>query len=178
MSVDHDKEFDGIKQADNKMPSWYVIAFVLSLIWGCLYIAYYMATDFQQEAQFKDEVTAHKAQFKQASFDASAINPFAGDAEAISRGEKHFQTRCAACHKADMTGLVGPNLIDKEWVFSNKDTVIFDVIMNGRTVNPGKVMPPHNASLGPKKVWEVVAFLQSKNQDIQISAPATAEETE
>lgn len=175
MSVDHDKEFDGIKQADNKMPSWYVISFIVSIIWGLLYLGYYMTTDFQQEEEFSAEVATHLKKYKQATVDANIINPFKGDAAGIANGEKHYVAKCAACHKPDMTGLIGPNLTDTEWIFGNNDTEVYNVIMEGRTVNPGKVMPPHKAVLGPKKIWEVVAFLQSKNKNIKTTVENTVE---
>ena len=42
-----------------------------------------------------------------------------------------FVAVCAACHKADGTGLVGPNLMDPEWLHGASDAEVFENIMKG-----------------------------------------------
>ena len=182
MSVDHDKEFDGIKQADNKMPPWYVVSFIATMVFGVLYLIYYhVLTDWSQISQYEREVAAHVELYPEvevASGDAGGGgNPFAGNAEAIAAGAETYQAICAACHMADGTGLIGPNLVDNEWLHGNTELALYDVIYEGRMEpetwkqnRPKGPMPAHKASLGSKKVWEVIAYMDDKYKNIESSA--------
>ena len=76
---DPNKLFDGIAQADNAMPTWYVVSFIGSLIFGVLYLGYYhVLHDFTQEAQYAEEVAAYKKAHPESekAIDASKGNPF------------------------------------------------------------------------------------------------------
>lgn len=179
MSHDENKEFDGIKQADNKMPPWYVVSFIGTMIFGMLYLVYYhVLTDWNQAGQYERQVAAHIEEFPPveaagAGEGESQGNPFAGDAAAIAAGEATYQAICAACHKADASGLIGPSLADATWLHGSDEATIYNVIMEGRMQadqwkqNPPKgPMPAHKASLGSKKVWEVIAYLDDKYKNI------------
>ena len=109
MSHDHNKEFDGIKQADNLLPTWYSVSFVATMVIGVLYLLYYhVLTDFSQEEMYKADVAYHAELYPAVvGLDDLAGNPFYGDAEAIAAGAKHYSTVCAACHLAEGTGLIG-----------------------------------------------------------------------
>lgn len=173
---DHNKLFDGIAQADNEMPKWYIVSFIVSMIIGVLYFGYYHGvTDFQQENEYSQSVAAFKKAHpeKKVVLDAKSGNPFANDAQAISEGETVFATTCAACHKADATGLVGPDLTDAKWLHGNSEKDVFDVIMEGRmgentrqspSMGP---MPAHKASLGDAKSWKIVAWMKNKFKNIK-----------
>jgi cytochrome c oxidase cbb3-type subunit 3 len=182
MSIDHDKEFDGIKQADNKMPPWYVVSFIATMVIGVLYLVYYhVLTDWSQVGQYEREVAAHVKLYPEvevggADGEAGGGNPLAGQAAAIAEGAETYQAICAACHKADGSGLIGPNLVDNEWLHGNSELAVYDVIMEGRMQPeqwkqqpPKGPMPAHKASLGSKKVWEVIAYLDDKYKNIESS---------
>ncbi|MCR9141805.1 MAG: c-type cytochrome [bacterium] len=185
MSIDHDKEFDGIKQADNKMPPWYIVSFIATMVIGVLYLVYYhVLTDWSQAAQYEREVAAHVAEYPEVevaggSGEGVTGNPFAGQPDAIAAGAETYQAICAACHKADGSGLIGPNLKDDEWLHGNSELALYDVIMEGRMQpetwkqNPAKgPMPAHKASLGSKRVWEVIAYMNDQYKNIDSSAAA------
>lgn len=179
--LDHNKEFDGIRQADNLMPPWYVVSFIATMVIGVLYLVYYHGIQsWTATAQYRREVAAHAVAYPSAQpVDTAALtgNPYAGDAAAIAAGAESFQAMCAACHKADGTGLIGPNLTDAEWLHGNSDLALYDVIMEGRMlpeqlkqVPPKGPMPSHKASLGSQRVWEVLAYLQDKHGNIETAA--------
>ncbi len=174
---DHNKEFDGIKQADNKMPAWYVWSFVATMIIGVAYLIYYhVATDWSQTKEYNGEVTEHAAKYGAAMVGAEAkdANPFRGDIKAINAGKETFAATCAACHKPDGTGNIGPDLTDKTWLHGESEAHLFEVVMDGREKPsmwkqiPAKgPMPSHRMSLGPQKVWQVIAYLTDKNKNIR-----------
>ena len=91
------------------------------------------------------------------------LPPFAvADAtpEMIAAGQEVFKTNCVACHKEDMTGLVGPNLIDEEWLHGGEIGDIYRTVTYGV---PSKGMVSWEPMLGDEKVRQVVAYVYSKS---------------
>ena len=175
--MSNDKDWDGIVQADNKLPAWYVWTFVGTVIFAVIYmIMYHVTDDWTQERAFQEEVAAHSEKFgsmEESSQNLStAKNPFSGDADAIAAGEQTYKAICAACHGQNAEGVVGPSLSDAEWLYGSTEEVVFDVIMEGRMENlkqnpPKGPMPAHKQSLGAKKVWQVISYLNSKYNNIK-----------
>ena len=67
--------------------------------------------------------------------------------------------KCAACHKADGGGLVGPNLTDRYWVHgAGADQDLYDVIAQGV---PEKGMLAWEGMLSPQDIETLVIFVQS-----------------
>jgi cytochrome c oxidase cbb3-type subunit 2 len=82
-------------------------------------------------------------------------NPFKGDAAAIAAGKVVYNDNCAACHAEDLTGDIGPELTD---LSAYDDAILYEIIYNGI---PDGGMPGF-ASLGSKKVWQMVNYLMYK----------------
>ncbi|MDH5655849.1 MAG: c-type cytochrome [Spirochaetia bacterium] len=176
--MSNDKDWDGIVQADNKLPAWYVWTFIGTIIFAVVYMfMYHVTDDWTQARAFKEDVAAHVEKFGSSS-DSSGENlsadknPFSGDADSIAAGEETFKAICAACHGQNAEGLVGPSLADSETLYGSSEKVVFNVIMDGRMENlkqnpPKGPMPAHKQSLGAKKVWQVISYLDAKYNNIQ-----------
>ena len=172
-----DKEWDGIRQDDNKLPAWYVWTFIGTIIFAVVYLTIYHVTDnWTQDRAYQEEVAAHAETYgssTRSSEQLSAdVNPFHGDAAAISEGEQTFKAICAACHGQNAEGIIGPSLSDAEWLYGSSEKIVFDVIMEGRSENlkqnpPKGPMPAHKQSLGAKKTWQVISYLNSKYKNIK-----------
>jgi cytochrome c oxidase cbb3-type subunit 3 len=171
--MSEEKTFDGIISADNKMPGWYIISFIGTIVFAVAYLAIYQTGNWSEAQQFQEEVAALEAKYGKADdLPSTGGNPFRGDAAAIAAGGKTFAARCAVCHKADATGQIGPNLTDKTWLHdSNGDGImtedeVFDVVSKGRAVPkqnpPMGPMPAHEPIIGKRGVWEVIAYLSDK----------------
>jgi cytochrome c oxidase cbb3-type subunit 3 len=91
-----------------------------------------------------------------APLDPAAITP-----EMIASGEAVFTANCVACHQADLTGLVGPNLVDAEWVHGGTPTDIARTVANGV---PNTAMISWKPMLGDDKVRDVAAYVYAKGQ--------------
>lgn len=176
MTHDSNKEFDGIRQADNPLPEWWKWIFVICVIFAIGYSIYFHKySQWEQDVAYENEVKEHEAKFPKAvavkSEDGS--NPLRGNAEAIAEGEKTFKTVCAACHGPTGQGLVGPNLVDAEWIHGSIDLEVYNTIMKGIPVEKTKLgrgpMPPHENSLGGEKVYQVMAWLASQNPSLKAS---------
>jgi cytochrome c oxidase cbb3-type subunit 3 len=89
-----------------------------------------------------------------AAIDFASITP-----EMLASGEQVYTANCMACHQADMTGLVGPNLIDAEWVHGGTLTDIVRTVTNGV---PNTAMIAWKPVLGDEKVRDVSAYIYSK----------------
>jgi cytochrome c oxidase cbb3-type subunit 3 len=79
----------------------------------------------------------------------------------VEAGRVTFQSTCASCHNAALTGGIGPNLVDDVWIHGGKPTDVLKIVTEGVLV---KGMPAWGPVLGGKKVSEVVAFVLSHHQ--------------
>jgi putative heme-binding domain-containing protein len=86
---------------------------------------------------------------------AQAVNPYDGDAAAISAGATLFGTRCSECHGADAKGLAGPDLT-LLWQAGVSDARVLEIIRSGV---PDTIMPPSTAD--DRENWAIVAYLKS-----------------
>jgi cytochrome c oxidase cbb3-type subunit 3 len=175
-----DKEWDGVKCADNKMPGWYVYTFLGTVVFAVIYLYFYhVRPGWSTEVEYKGLVAEHNAKYgvKEVSMDT---NPFRGDEAALAAGKKTFSGICAACHGPEGKGLIGPDLMDDKWLHASGSKMtekdVFAVVMNGVDMQNikqeqkpprGGMMPAHKGSLGAESVWQVVTYLESKNSSIQ-----------
>ena len=150
-------EHDGIREEDNKIPTWFNLAFLGTIVFAFVYVTYYTAIGWSARGQYEAEVAAANAAAKAAEASQPTTNPYHRDAAAIADGKVVFQQICAACHKADGSGLVGPSLIDPYWKYGNTDEDLFKTVMYGR---PGG-MPAWGTQLGADKVWRVLAYVET-----------------
>jgi cytochrome c oxidase cbb3-type subunit 3 len=148
---------DGIGEEDNPIPAWWWWSFVATVLFAAFYSPFYLLGGWSQERQYDEQVAAARLQAEAVRASLPQSNPFRGDAAALTDGKQTFETICAACHKPDASGLVGPSLVDPYTKYGDSDPVLFETVANGR---PGG-MPPWEAQLGSDKIWKVLAYLES-----------------
>ncbi|MCB1146039.1 MAG: c-type cytochrome [Leptospiraceae bacterium] len=170
-------DFDGdeIKEGRGWLPQWWTLMLIAGIVFSVFFVIYYlMILGWNSKEQYAQEIAdyqkTHTVVAVKLNDDGS--NPLRADAGAIARGQKNFSGLCAACHKADGTGLVGPNLMDDQFLHGNTDAAMYAVIMEGISVEqikqkPSKgPMPAHKNSFGSQKVLETMAWLADKNSAI------------
>jgi putative heme-binding domain-containing protein len=86
---------------------------------------------------------------------AQRLNPFEGDAAAVTAGGALYAGRCADCHGGDAKGSRGPDLTQR-WASGATDESTFEKIRQGV---PGSIMPPSSAP--DHELWAIVAYLRS-----------------
>lgn len=79
----------------------------------------------------------------------------------IKNGKATFETYCVACHNKNGTGLLGPNLIDKQTKYGSDAKSMFKIILLG-TENG---MPEHNSKLKSNQIIELIVFLKSLTKE-------------
>ncbi|MGJ4747015.1 cbb3-type cytochrome c oxidase N-terminal domain-containing protein [Leptospira sp. SA-E8] len=174
---DPNKEFDGIRQADNPLPEWWKWVFLGCIIFAGIYAVYFhVFSDWGTNEYYAAQIKEYEKEFPNRNVAVESTdgsNPFRGNQEAISIGQKTFQTYCVACHGPTGEGLVGPNLMDKEWLHGNTDLELYATVMKGISVERTKLgrgpMPAHENSLGSEKVYQVLAWLASRNPELKSS---------
>ncbi|MCB1193062.1 MAG: c-type cytochrome [Leptospiraceae bacterium] len=171
-----DKEFDGIKQADNEMPYWWKLFFVLAIFFAIGYSIYFFGfSKWRNADHFRTEVAEHEKKFPKKQFQKNqdGSNPLRGNAEAIAAGAKTFKNICATCHGAEAKGDqgIGPNLTDSEWIHGDYDDAIFTTIMEGikqENTKLGKgAMPAHKDSIGEEGIYQIMAWIAEKNPSLK-----------
>lgn len=172
--LDHD--YDGIKELNHPLPSWWLTIFYLTIIYAAGYYVYYTfmgATTINEEyatdiAQIEEAKAAHLKE--QGGFDLDTYNAYVITEKAIKVAKKTYKRKCKACHGKDGGGSVGPNLTDKYWINGNGSVAaVYDVIYHGVE---DKGMQAWGDSLGDKKMMAVVKYVM----DFQGTTPTNPKE--
>jgi cytochrome c oxidase cbb3-type subunit 3 len=148
---------DGIREDDNAIPLWFNAAFLGTIVFAIVYVIYYVVMGWSSRGQYEAEVAAAEAVAAATKASQPSVNPYHGNAAAIAEGKQVFTQICAACHKPDASGLVGPSLVDPYWKYGHTDAELFQTVMEGR---PGG-MPAWGPQLGSEKVWRALAYLET-----------------
>lgn len=175
--LDHD--YDGIRELDNVLPPWWVNLFYATIIFGLVYIVrFHVVNDYTQAEEFDQEVALANIEIEK----NKAANPveevtvdkvtLLTDAESLAKGKEIFVNACAACHKADGGGVVGPNLTDQFWINGGGIKNVFKLIAEGSKNNP--TMVGWAKTLGTKEVQKVASYVLS----LQGTKPAGAKPAE
>ncbi len=152
----HGADADGIEEYDNPLPDWWLGLFIFCIIYAIGYSAnYHFISQDSQEKRY-EVMMAEAAKQWPVKEGPVAVSM---DAESIQAGSDVFAQTCASCHNADLTGGIGPSLVDAEWIHGGEPEQVVATITNGVS---DKGMPAWGPILGPKKVQQVAAFVLSK----------------
>ncbi len=163
---------DGIAESDNPIPRWFNVSFLATIVFAIVYLAFYTLTGWSSRGQYEAEVAVATKQAQAVRAALPAGNPYTGDAAAIAEGQQVFLQICAACHKPDGSGLVGPSLVDPYWKYGDTDAVLFETVSEGR---PGG-MPAWKSQLGTEKIWKALAYMATlpRSNAPGVGAPGVA----
>lgn len=163
---------DGIGEEDNAIPAWWWWTFLGTVLFAAFYVPYYVLSGWSQEGQYADQVAAAEVRAAAVRAALPTENPFRGDPAAVAEGQQVFTTICAACHKPDGSGLVGPSLVDPYWKYGHSDAELFASVSKGR---PGG-MPGWETQLGVDKIWKTLAYLETlpRSDEPGVGAPGVA----
>lgn len=155
-------EYDGIREYDNPLPRWWLWIFYATILFVPFY---YVAPGFMGEgpgmvAAYEADVAAHKASLppQPAAMDDATLLAVLNDADELKEGGEVFTKNCAACHRADGGGLIGPNLTDAAWIHGGAPSAIYQTISAGVLA---KGMPAWDRILKPDELKEVAAYVMS-----------------
>ena len=161
--LDHD--YDGIKELDNNLPPWWVYLFYSCIVFAAIYLVRFeiMGGD-DQEMELKKEMAQAKievAEYMKTApdmMDEKSVTLLT-DAASLAEGKEIFTSNCAACHRADGGGQIGPNLTDDQWILGGGIKKLFHTITNGG--RDGKGMIAWKGTLKPKEIQKVSSYIIS-----------------
>ena len=154
--------YDGIREYDKRLPNWWLATFYGSIIFS---VAYYACYEWWKA--LPDQTIVVKAEMARidaaklasvATLNDETIWAMSRNPAFVESGKATFLANCAACHKPDLTGSIGPSLVDNVWIHGANPMNVYTTITTGVAV---KGMPTWGPVLGPKKVTEVAAFVMS-----------------
>jgi len=159
-------DYDGIKELDNKLPPWWVYSFYACIIFSVIYLVRFEIMDGDtQEMELKKEMAQAKIEVNEYLKNAPDLMDeksvtLLTDKAALEEGKSIYTTNCAACHRADGGGQIGPNLTDNYWILGGDIKKVFHTISNGG--RDGKGMISWKASgMKPKDIQKVASYVLS-----------------
>ena len=166
--------FDGIQEFDQRLPRWWLLTLYGAIIFSVLYWGYYHTYGLgdSRSAALEKEMARNAALLarKASIVDDATLWKMAQEPAIVAAGKATFETTCAACHKPDLTGLIGPNLVDHQWIHGGLPMDAVKTIQEGVAA---KGMPSWAAVLGPQKIHEVAAYIFSHHQPGEEIIPVT-----
>lgn len=161
--LDHD--YDGIRELNHPLPSWWLGTFFITIIFAVFYYIAYTFMDAKtldrELAEEMKVVTELQTEFENKSgrFNLEEYNKITSDKKVMKAAKKTYKRKCKACHGKFGEGGVGPNLTDKYWLHGNGS---LETVYN--TINKGVVdkgMAAWGPVLGKEKVYGVLKYIQA-----------------
>jgi cytochrome c oxidase cbb3-type subunit 3 len=123
-----------LETGDNPIPGYFLFLFVGLLIWGVLFIGYFLLSGWSSEGEFEQKMVAHRQQAEGGkpvpggAAPAAAVDPEKLRAEA----EKLYAANCAACHGAAGEGGIGPALKAPQYKYGKEPAAVQASIAKGQ----------------------------------------------
>jgi cytochrome c oxidase cbb3-type subunit 3 len=156
--------YDGIQEYDNPMPRWWVLSFWATIIFSVLYLFDVPVIGIGKGRLAEYRADMARAEALRAQNEPSggatpeALATLATNDKALADGKQVFTAYCAACHRADGGGQIGPNLTDDSWIHGGTLVEIHATINNGVLA---KGMPEWGKVLKPDQVNAATVYVKS-----------------
>jgi cytochrome c oxidase cbb3-type subunit 3 len=162
-----DHSYDGIREYDNPLPSWWSITFGATIAFAFLYFAYYDIAGWGRSPadSYQIALAGWQSTYKagpgggggpsvtEGMLAAGTENP-----DVVARGADVFAARCIGCHGTHANGQIGPNLTDLYQLHGTTRMDLYATILGGV---PGTAMIAWGETLKPTEVIAVATFVSS-----------------
>ena len=165
-------DFDGIQEEDNRLPRWWILGFVATVVAAYVYWLSNQ-TDPSRPSQLAELETA-KGEAAERAAEAKPLTDellvtLSGERVVVEAGAQLFAQHCVQCHGDKGQGGIGPNLTDDSWIHGARPTEIYRVVSQGV---PAKGMVAWGPVLGAGRLRSVVSFvLTIKGKNVAGKAP-------
>jgi cytochrome c oxidase cbb3-type subunit 3 len=174
--MEHD--YDGIREYDNPLPSWWSIVFGACIAFAFLYFAYYNIAGWGKTPaeNYQVALAGWQASYKggpgggggpnvtEEMLAAGAENP-----ELVGHGAEVFANRCVGCHAPDGRGLIGPNLTDLFQIHGTTRLDLYGTILGGA---PGTAMIAWGEVMKPTEIIAVATYVSTlRGKNVTGKAP-------
>jgi cytochrome c oxidase cbb3-type subunit 3 len=163
--LDHD--YDGIREYDNPLPSWWSMVFGACIAFAFLYFAYYNIAGWGRSPadSYKVALAGWQASYKGGpgggggpSVTEDMLAGAAQSSDVVAHGAEVFATRCTGCHMADGRGQIGPNLTDLYQLHGDSRMDLYGTILGGA---PGTAMIAWGEVMKPSEIIAVATFVST-----------------
>lgn len=159
-----DHNYDGIRELDHPLPTWWVLTFGATIAFGFPYWFFYTfgkdaPTPRSEMEERLSEIKEVQAEYeaKKGGFNVERYKAFVATEEGKKLGKKTFKRHCAACHGQNGEGVIGPNLTDAYWIHGKGDLKgVYQTISGGV---PEKGMPAWKQSLNDDQLMAVTSYV-------------------
>lgn len=158
-------EYDGIREYDNPLPSWWTGIFIVTILFSVGYWIYYHGggSGKSEIEAYQEELAEFAASYaaqagNAAQIDENTLAVLSHDSGALASGQAVFNKHCVACHGPEGGGTVGPNLTD---LFQIHGSTRLDIYNTIRTGVPEKGMISWEKMLKPDELKQVAAVVSS-----------------
>ena len=134
--------YDGIEELDNPLPKWWFNMFIITVIFGLVYLALYPGLGsykgilgWTSVGQWQEEIDQANEKYGPiyAQFSGMSAEELIANPEAMKMGRRLFNNNCSLCHGSDGGGSYGfPNLTDSDWLYGGTAESIKTSIAHGR----------------------------------------------
>jgi cytochrome c oxidase cbb3-type subunit 3 len=146
-----------LESAENPIPRYFAILFAGLIVWGVLFMGYFLFSGWSSQGEFAQKMDAHRQQAESGKpapgspAPAAAVDPQQTRAEA----EELYAANCAACHGGAGEGGIGPALKAGQYKFGRELAVVQASISQGR---PGG-MPAFGNQLTAEQVEALARYI-------------------
>lgn len=180
--IDHG--FDEILELDNRLPSWWVNLFYLTIMFAVIYFLAYMFTDFahpEKEYELAYDKQLAEIQAYEKTRPQMTLETARFDENLIEEGKVIFKENCATCHEADGRGNIGPNLTDDYWINKEEKSLfknVFHMVWYGSKNNPTMRAFGASGEIKGNDIQKIASYVYSINKNPQKPANGKASEGE
>jgi cytochrome c oxidase cbb3-type subunit 3 len=154
--------YDGIQEYDNPLPTWWKWIFYATILVVPIYLWDPMGIGVGpgKVKAYEEQMAAFNAAHPKSAgtYTDDQLAAFAKDPAKVEAGKVVFTSYCAACHRPDGGGMIGPNLTDDFWIHGGKPTDIMKTVVEGVLA---KGMPNWGKVLKPDQIEGAVAYVQT-----------------
>ena len=163
--IDLGHNYDGIRELDNRLPPWWLYGFYVCILFAAIYLYRYHVAHSAPLSGEELKIEMAKADADKQEYLKRAGNSvdentvkLLTDPKDMEAAKAIFTTVCAACHKPDGGGLVGPNLTDDYWLHGGSIKDIFTTIKYGW---PAKGMQSWKDTYSPLQIAQLASYIKS-----------------
>lgn len=160
---------DGILETDKKIPGYFYLLFFGLIIWGVIFMAYYLFSGWSSSQEFTEKMAAHTGTAKTdiplatpvpAATEIAVGQPTPAAAAPAASGTVNaaelYASNCAGCHGAAGTGGFGTDLTSASYEYGKDVAAVKASIATGRS---GK-MPAFSGRLSNAEIDALVDFVR------------------